>query len=94
MILARLEVDYRRQLYYRVGEVLPVRSRVLRLGTTSVTMHQELRQDGEAAIELVAVCVMVDPAAGRARPLTDEERAYWGAYLDPEAARLSGPSRG
>jgi acyl-CoA thioester hydrolase len=81
VILARLEVDYRRQLYYRAGEVLPVRSRVLRLGTSSVTMAQELLQDGEVAIDLVAVCVMFDPATGRSRPLADGERAYWGSYL-------------
>jgi acyl-CoA thioester hydrolase len=81
VILARLEVDYLRQLYYRAGEVLPVRSRVLRLGTTSVTMQQELAQDGEVAIRLQAVCVLLDPATDRPRPLTDEERAYWGRYL-------------
>jgi acyl-CoA thioester hydrolase len=61
--------------------VLPVRSRVLRLGTSSVTMAQELLQDGEVAIDLVAVCVMFDPATGRSRPLGDEERAFWGSYL-------------
>jgi acyl-CoA thioester hydrolase len=81
VILARLEVDYLRQLFYRVGEVLPVRSRLLRLGTKSLTMRQELLQDGEVAIALVAVCVMFDFAADRTRPLTDDERAYWGRYL-------------
>jgi acyl-CoA thioester hydrolase len=83
VILARLEVDYRRQLYYRPGELLPVHSWVLRLGTSSLTMRQELRQDGEVAIGLVAVCVAFDAAADRSRPLTDDERAYWGAYLAP-----------
>jgi acyl-CoA thioester hydrolase len=58
-----------------------VRSRVLRLGTSSVTMAQELLQDGEVAIDLVAVCVMFDAATGRSRPLTDGEREYWGRYL-------------
>ena len=50
IILARLEVDYLRQLYYRVGEVLTVRSWVARIGTKSVTVRQELLQDGEVAI--------------------------------------------
>jgi acyl-CoA thioester hydrolase len=76
-------VDYRRQLYYRAGEVLPVRSRLLRLGRSSLTMHQELVQDDEVAIDLVAVCVMFDHATDRSRPLTDDERAYWGRYLAP-----------
>ncbi len=42
LILARLEVDYLRQLYYRVGERLSVRSTVIRLGTKSLTVRQEL----------------------------------------------------
>ena len=60
IILARLEVDYLRQLYYRVGEVLTVRSWVTRIGTKSVTVRQELIQDGEAAIRADGICVMFD----------------------------------
>jgi acyl-CoA thioester hydrolase len=63
-----------------VGDVLPVRSRVLRLGRTSLTMRQELRQDGEVAIRLDAVCVALDEATGRPRPLTEDERAYWAGW--------------
>jgi acyl-CoA thioester hydrolase len=81
LILARLEVDYLRQLYYRVGERLCVRSTVTRLGTRSLTVRQELVQDDEVAIDLVAVCVTFDHATDRSRPLTDDERAYWGRYL-------------
>ena len=81
IILARLEVDYLRQLYYRVGERLCVRSWVTRLGTRSFTMRQELLQDDQAAIRLDAVLVLFDVATDSSRPLTDEERAYWGGYL-------------
>jgi len=42
IILARLEVDYLRQLYYRVGEVLTVRSWVARIGTKSFTVRQDV----------------------------------------------------
>jgi acyl-CoA thioester hydrolase len=55
VILARLEVDYLRQLYYRAGERLCVRSWVTRVGTKSFTMRQELLQDDQAAIRLDAV---------------------------------------
>ncbi len=41
MILARLEVDYLRQLYYRRGERLTVSSWVTRLGTKSLTVRQD-----------------------------------------------------
>jgi acyl-CoA thioester hydrolase len=83
VILARLEVDYLRQLYYRPGERLCVRSWITRLGTKSFTMRQELLQDDEAAIRLDAVLVVFDMATDASRPLTDEERAYWSRYLVP-----------
>ncbi len=83
IILARLEVDYLRQLRYRVGERLCVRTRVLRLGRTSLTVRQELEQDGEVAIRLDAVLVLFDFATDTSRPLTDAERAYWGSFQAP-----------
>ena len=83
LILARLEVDYRRQLRYRLGERLCVRSRVLRLGTKSLTVHQELEQDGEVAIRADAVLVVFDFATDSSRPLTDAERGYWGGFQAP-----------
>jgi len=81
VILARLEVDYLRQLYYRVGEQLCVRSRVTRMGTKSFTMRQELVQDDEVAIRLDAILVLFDVTTDSSRAMTDEERAYWGSYL-------------
>jgi acyl-CoA thioester hydrolase len=82
VILARLEVDYLRQLYYRVGEQLCVRSWLTRVGTKSFTMRQELVQDDEVAIRLDAVLVLFDVTTDASRPMTDEERTYWSSYLD------------
>ena len=82
LILARLEVDYLRQLHYRPGEHVRVCSWVTRLGTSSFTVRQELRQDDEIAIRLDAVLVMFDYATDRARPLTDVERAYWSRFVE------------
>ena len=81
LILARLEVDYLRQLYYRVGERLVVRSWVRRLGTKSFTVRQELIQDGEVAIRADVVMVQFDYASDSTRAMTDEERAHWSQYL-------------
>jgi acyl-CoA thioester hydrolase len=81
VILARLEVDYLRQLYYRPGERLCVRSWVTRIGTKSLTMRQELVQDDEVAIRLDAVLVVFDIATDTSRPLTEEERTFWERYL-------------
>jgi acyl-CoA thioester hydrolase len=81
-ILARLEVDYLRQLRYRAGEQVRVSSWITRVGTSSVHMRQELYQDGEVAIRADAVLVMFDFAADASRPLTEAERAHWQKYLD------------
>ena len=80
LILARLEVDYLRQLYYRVGERLLVRSAVTRIGTKSFTVRQELVQDDQVAIRADAVMVAFDFEADASRPLTDEERTHWSAF--------------
>jgi acyl-CoA thioester hydrolase len=82
VILARLEVDYLRQLYYRVGERLVVRSCVTRIGTKSFTVRQELLQDDQVALRADVVMVMFDFTADASRAMTDDERAQWSRYLD------------
>jgi acyl-CoA thioester hydrolase len=81
LILARLEVDYLRQLYYRSGERLCVRTVVTRVGARSFTVRQELIQDGAVAIRAEVVMVAFDFGTDASRPLTDEERAFWTGYL-------------
>jgi acyl-CoA thioester hydrolase len=82
MILARLEVDYLRQLYYRIGERLTVSSWVTRLGTKSFVIRQELVQDGQVAIRTNSVMVTFDFGTDTSRALTEDERAYWTQYLE------------
>ena len=82
IILARLEVDYLRQLYYRVGEQLTVCSWVAKIGTKSVTLRQELMQDGRPAIRADGICVMFDVRTDTSRALTDDERAYLSRYME------------
>ena len=82
IILARLEVDYLRQLRYRPGEHVRICGWVTRLGTKSLTLRQELLQDGEVVIRADGVIVAFDYAADRARPLTDDERAYWSRFAE------------
>ncbi|HZB85800.1 MAG TPA: thioesterase family protein [Gaiellaceae bacterium] len=74
-LLARVAVDYRRELRLEDDEVL-ARCGVARIGTSSVTTREELlTAAGELAAEAEAVVVARDPASGRARPLSAEERA-------------------
>ena len=51
-----------------------------RLGTSSVTLRQELAQDGEVAIRAVAVCVHFDFSTDTSRAMTDDERGHWTAF--------------
>ena len=80
-ILARLEVDYLRQLHYHPGERLTVRTWVARLGESSLTLRHELLQDDEVAIRSDAVCVLFDHVRQAGRPLSGEERTWWGPLL-------------
>ena len=82
LILARLEVDYLRQLYYRVGERLCVRSTVTRLGTKSLTVRQELVQDDAVAIRADVVMVAFDFTTDTSRAMTDDERAHWSRFAE------------
>jgi acyl-CoA thioester hydrolase len=82
LILARLEVDYLRQLYYRVGERPCVFTWVTRLGTKSFTVRQELVQDDAVAIRADVVMVMFDFATNTSRAFTDEERAHWSRFVE------------
>jgi acyl-CoA thioester hydrolase len=82
IILARLEVDYLRQLYYRVGEILTVHSWVVRIGTKSFTVRQELIQDGVPAIRADGICVVFDVETDSSRALTGEERTFWTRYQE------------
>jgi acyl-CoA thioester hydrolase len=82
IILARLEVDYLHQVRYRAGVSLPVESWITKLGTKSLTMRQELHQDGEVALRGDAICVAFDYAADRSRPFDPDEREFWTSYQD------------
>ncbi len=82
LILARLEVDYLRQLYYRVGERPCVSSWVTRIGTKSLTVRQELVQDDQVAIRADVVMVLFDFATDASRPMTDAERAHWSCFAE------------
>ena len=81
IILARLEVDYLRQLHYRIGEHLTVVGTVTRLGRSSIGMRQELTQDGRVALRAEMVLVNFDYAADASAPLTDDQRAHWSRWL-------------
>jgi acyl-CoA thioester hydrolase len=77
-VLARVEVDFRRELTQGDDRVL-ARCRLDSLGTSSVRTREELlTPDGELAAEGLAVLVARDRESRRTRPLTERERVALG----------------
>lgn len=84
-VLARVAIDFRRELTHDVRTVV-VRTRLVRIGRSSLTLRGEVAAlAGWVAAESEAVIVARDRETGRPRPLTDEERASFGAVLVPGA---------
>jgi acyl-CoA thioester hydrolase len=80
-VLARVAIDFRREVVLSDGEVI-VRVRLARIGNSSLTLSEEVtKRDGTVAAEAEAVVVARDPETGRSRPLTDGERAAFEATL-------------
>ena len=89
-MLARIAIDYRRELTTADGYVV-VHCAVERVGTSSVTFREEIRTaQGELAAESEAVIVAHDPETGRSRPITDPERAAFGPARAPRGVGHAG----
>ena len=74
-VLARVAIDFRRELTQDDDSVV-VRCAVERIGTSSITLREEIRTlDGALATEAEAVLVARNQETGQSRPLTDAERA-------------------
>ena len=85
LILARLAIDFRRQV--RFGEAVAVDTWVERVGTTSVALRHAIRADGAVAADVSSVVVRFDYDAQRPAPWTDAQRADLAAH---EGAALRG----
>jgi acyl-CoA thioester hydrolase len=73
-VVARVEIDYRRQLAL-ADDAVVARCALERIGSSSVRTREQLRtRDGELAAEAQAVLVAWDAATGRSRPLSEDER--------------------
>ena len=83
-VLARVAIDYRRELT-QDDDIVVVRCGVERIGTSSITLREEIRTRGvELSAEAEAVLVARNRETGRSRPLTGVEREAF------EQARTSG----
>ena len=74
-VIARVEIDYRRELTLE-DDVVVARCSVERIGTKSVTTSESVAtRDGETVAEAKAVLVARDETTGSARVISDDERA-------------------
>jgi acyl-CoA thioester hydrolase len=74
-VIARVEIDYRRELTLE-DDVVLARCSLERLGTKSVTTSESVvTRDGETVAEAKAVLVARDEKAGGSRVISEGERA-------------------
>ena len=75
LVLARVAIDFRRELRLEDEEVV-VSCSLERIGNSSLTLREQIRtRDGELAAEAEAVLVARDRELGRSRLLTGAERS-------------------
>jgi acyl-CoA thioester hydrolase len=73
-VVARVEIDYRRELTLQDDAVV-ARCSLERLGTRSVVTNESiLTRSGETAAEAKAVLVARDSETGRSRVISEDER--------------------
>lgn len=92
-VIARVELDYRREINHREGHV-DVTSEIAEVGEKSLTLAQRIvLPDGSTAAESRSVMVGWDPTARGARKLFPEERiALLQGAKPEEAGQQSGDS--
>lgn len=74
-VIARVEVDYRRELTQE-DDVVIARCVLERIGNSSVVTRESIvTSNDELVAEATAVLVARDPESGRSRPLSETERA-------------------
>ncbi|HLY87044.1 MAG TPA: thioesterase family protein [Gaiellaceae bacterium] len=74
-VIARVEIDYRRELTLE-DDVVVARCSLERLGAKSVTTCESIvTREGETSAEALAVLVARDAKSGRSRTISEGERA-------------------
>ena len=73
MVIIRMEVDYVNQLYY--GQDVTVYTGIERIGNTSLTIYEEIHQNGGVCAKGRAVYVNFNFDTGRPEPIPDDIRA-------------------
>jgi acyl-CoA thioester hydrolase len=81
LVVARLDVDYKRPILFRPEPYL-VESRVSRIGTSSFDVSSEIRDGDVLLSRALATMVTFDQRTQKARPLNEGERGRLEAVLE------------
>jgi acyl-CoA thioester hydrolase len=82
-VLARVAIDFRQELT-QADTAVVVSCRLVRIGTSSLTLREEIRKlTGELSAESEAVLVGLDQETRRSRRLTQAEREAFERALEP-----------
>jgi len=73
VVLARMDVDYRRPMLYRPEPYL-VTSEVTRIGNSSFSVTSRIHDESEIYSTAESVLVMFDPITQSSVPLSDDQR--------------------
>lgn len=75
VMLRRLELEYDREMRYQ--QPAEVRTGVIRIGNTSLTLRQEVWQGDQCCARAVAVDCFFDPAIRRPAPMSGQQRELY-----------------
>lgn len=81
LVIAELEIDYRRQLGFREAPI-EVRTWVTKLGTSSILVRNTIRDEETEYARSTSRNVCIDRTSGRSRPIRSHERAYLERFLE------------
>lgn len=79
LAVVRIEVDYLAET--RFGSDVEVRTRVARLGNSSLQLAQEVWQDGSLTARGLATLVNFDPQARRSAPIPEAVREVLSGHM-------------
>ena len=80
LAVVRIEVDYLAET--RFGSDVEVRTRVARLGNSSVQLAQEVWQDGNLTARGLATLVNFDPQTRRSAPIPEAVRRTLSGHME------------
>ncbi|MEV5318075.1 thioesterase family protein [Streptomyces sp. NPDC052687] len=88
-VVARHEIDYKRQLVHR-HEPVTIELWVTEIRAASFTIAYEVKDGDQIYVRASTVIVPFDFERQRPRRITDEERAFLKEYMDDAAERGAG----